>query len=91
MVKMLYFKNDTCTICNALLPKINQIATKFPVILETINITENPIRAGQHLVFTVPVLIITDADGNELKRFVRHFSVYEVTSFLERIIQSNIE
>lgn len=90
MVKMLYFKNDNCSVCTALLPKINRIATNFPVLLETINVTENPLLAGQHLVFTVPVLIITDVEGKELKRFVRHFSEYEVTSFLERILPTNL-
>lgn len=85
MIRMLYFKNDTCSVCAALLPRIKRLATEFPVHFETIDVTENPMLASQYLIFTVPALIFLDDRGSELRRFVRYFSEYEVRESLKRV------
>jgi len=89
MIRMLYFKNNTCSVCSALFPRLEKLAEVFPVHFETIDVTENPMLAGQHLVFTVPALLFLDDRGSEIKRFVRHFSEYEVKVFMERIFDDS--
>lgn len=86
MIKILYFKNNICSVCSALLPKMKRIADNLAIPLDVIDVTENPLQAGQNLVFTVPALIVLDEDGKELRRFVRLFSEQEVRDFLLRVV-----
>lgn len=85
-MKILYFKNDKCSVCGAVLPKIMKIAKDYDIDFEVIDVLKNPEFAGQHLVLTVPTVLIFD-NGREITRFARNFSVSDITTFLERYLE----
>lgn len=86
MLKLLYFSGDHCSVCKALKPKLfDAITESYPNLdIEVVNIGLSPEIAAQHLVFTLPVLLIM-LDDKEQYRFVRSFSVSEVIEKLKRI------
>jgi thioredoxin-like negative regulator of GroEL len=86
-LKLLYFTADSCSVCDSLLPKINQlIHEKYPQIsLVIINTKEQIKLAADYGVFTIPMLILT-IDDNENDRWVRSFGLVEVEKKLERLI-----
>ncbi|MGC8820311.1 MAG: thioredoxin family protein [Fervidobacterium sp.] len=85
MFKVKYFKNDKCGVCVAFLPKMKRIASEYELDLEIVDVIEKPDVAGQNMVFTVPTILFTDENGNELKRFARNFSEYEIREYMERM------
>ena len=84
-LKVLYFKNDKCGVCVAFLPKMKRIADDFKLSLEIVDVIEKPDIAGQNMVFTVPTIVFQDNEGNELKRFARNFSEFEIREYIERM------
>ncbi|MEJ5257157.1 MAG: thioredoxin family protein [Fervidobacterium sp.] len=84
-IRALYFKNDKCGVCVAFLPKMERIAQDYNLTLEVVDVIENPDVAGQNMVFTVPTIIIQDEQGNELNRFARNFSEYEIREYIQRM------
>lgn len=85
-IQVLYFTGPNCSVCKALKPKIKQlISNEFPSIaLSFINVEEKPETAAQHMVFTLPVIIIS-VDSKEYYRFARSFSVSDVADKLSRL------
>jgi thioredoxin-like negative regulator of GroEL len=86
-MKILYFKNDRCSVCGAVHPKVKNIAEKYSLEFEVIDVLENPEIAGQHIILTVPTVLIIDENNQELARFARNFSISEITSFIERYLE----
>ncbi len=88
MIELLFFSGEVCSVCQALKPKLlDEVSSNFPkVIIQVIKTNRQMEFAAQHLVFTVPVVIIL-VNKKESYRFARSFSVYEVTQKLECIIQ----
>ncbi len=86
LMKIEYFKNDKCSVCKAMLPKIQTIAKNFDIDIEVIDVIENPSYPAQKLVFTVPTVIILDEEF-EIKRFARNFSISEVINTIERYLE----
>ncbi|UXF01335.1 glutaredoxin [Fervidobacterium riparium] len=84
-MRALYFKNDKCGVCVAFLPKMERIAQDYNLPLEVIDVIQNPDVAGQNMVFTVPTILFQDEEGNELKRFARNFSEYEIREYIQRM------
>ncbi|MBO8138874.1 MAG: thioredoxin family protein [Thermosipho sp. (in: Bacteria)] len=86
-MKILYFKNDKCSVCGAVYPKVKNIAEKYSLEFEVIDVLEKPEIAGQHLVLTVPTVLIIDENNQELARFSRNFSISEITNFINRFLE----
>ncbi|AMW33050.1 thioredoxin family protein [Fervidobacterium islandicum] len=84
-IKALYFKNDKCGVCVAFLPKMKRISEEYSLELEVVDVVEKPEIAGQNMVFTVPTIIFLDDEGNELKRFARNFSEFEIREYIQRM------
>ncbi|ANE40632.1 glutaredoxin [Fervidobacterium ngatamarikiense] len=84
-IRAWYFKNDKCGVCVAFLPKMKRIAGDYNLDLEVVDVIENPEIAGQNMVFTVPTIIFVDSEGNELKRFARNFSEFEIREHIQRM------
>ena len=86
MINILYFSGAHCSVCQALKPKlIESISKSYPDIkIEVIDVNTFPDIAAQHLVFTVPVVLILVED-KEQYRFARSFSVTEVMDKLDRL------
>ena len=83
-MKILYFKNNTCKVCEAMEPRVKEIAETFNVSFQVINTEENPEVAGQFLIFSVPSVVIVDQDGKELTRFARNFSLLDIKAYIDR-------
>jgi thioredoxin len=88
MIELLFFSGEDCDVCQVLKPKLlDEVVLNYPeVAIQVINTNSQMELAAQHLVFTVPVVIIL-VDKKESYRFARSFSVNEVTQKLERIIE----
>ncbi|NNK83796.1 MAG: thioredoxin family protein [Flavobacteriaceae bacterium] len=86
MIKILYFSGEHCSVCKALKPKLTEaISIKFPTIdIEIIDVNASQEIAAQHLVFTLPVVLIM-VEGKEQYRFARSFSISDVMDKLERL------
>jgi thioredoxin-like negative regulator of GroEL len=80
-----YFAHDNCNVCKVLKPKLSEALTeKFPKVEQVcIDIENTPELAGQHGVFTVPVVLLF-LEGQELLRKSRNFGIGEVMDCIER-------
>lgn len=80
-----YFSHEKCSVCKTLKPKLSQaLNDQFPLIKQVyINIEESPEIAGQHSIFTVPVVILF-FEGKESLRKARNMSVQELLDYIER-------
>lgn len=86
MVELLYFSGEHCGVCKVLKPKlIEQVSTHYPEVkINIVDVQQEQALAAQHLVFTLPVVLIM-VEGKEQYRFARSFSVMEVLDKLERL------
>ncbi|MDF2157081.1 thioredoxin family protein [Algoriphagus sp. CAU 1675] len=88
MIELLFFSGKTCGVCQVLKPKLlPAVQEEFPEVnVRVIDVEEEAELAGQSMVFTLPVVIIK-FDGQEMHRFARSFSVYEVLNYLDRLVK----
>ncbi|MCF7801202.1 MAG: thioredoxin family protein [Candidatus Marinimicrobia bacterium] len=81
-----YCSTPTCNVCQVLKPKVQELITTLGGWEFTyVNTVDSPEIAGQHLIFTVPTLLLF-IQGREVKRFSRHFGVAELRVELERYL-----
>ena len=81
---LLYFSTPSCNVCKVLRPKVEELLSETPPWhFEYINTEESMEVAGQHMVFAVPTLLLM-ADGREIARFSRHFSMHELEAPVQR-------
>jgi thioredoxin-like negative regulator of GroEL len=80
----LYVSQPTCSVCQALLPKIKAMLEQFPNLqsayVDTSLITE---VVGKFSVFTIPVLLLF-IDGKEVMRKARYLSVDDVEATIAK-------
>jgi len=75
----LYFSHPNCSVCQGLLPQVQQMMNNYPNIqLGHINTRKTPEVAGYFSVFTVPVLLLF-VNGKEYIRKARivHMNLLE--------------
>lgn len=81
---LLYFSTPTCNVCKVLRPKVEALLDEEPPWhFEYMNSEASPEIAGQHLIFTVPTLLLM-ADGREIARLSRHFGMQELEQPVRR-------
>lgn len=81
---LLYFGSDSCGVCQALKPKIEDLLLGYPKIASgRIDTAKSLELAAKHSVFTIPVVLIF-AEGKEVIREARHISLRELTAKIER-------
>jgi len=80
-----YFSHDNCNVCKVLKPKLSEaLSAQFPKVEQAyINIEKIPELAGQHRIFTVPVVLLF-LEGKENLRKSRNFGIGEVIDYIER-------
>lgn len=85
---LLYFSGDDCSVCTALLPKIEVLlAQEFPrVALGKVNCSGTPEVAAQEGVYTVPTIVLY-FDGRETGRFSRNISLGQLREAMLRPYQ----
>lgn len=81
----LYISQPDCSVCHALLPKVEHMLTRYPNIKSAhIDATEIPQVAEKFMVFTVPVLLFF-LEGKEVLRRARIVSMDELEYEVEKI------
>ncbi|MGQ1785041.1 MULTISPECIES: thioredoxin family protein [unclassified Saccharicrinis] len=80
-----YFSHDKCTVCKALLPKVEQlIASDFPKVkLAYCNIEHAPRLAAHAGVFTAPTLILY-VQEKEYVRYSRNIGLDQLAQSIAR-------
>ena len=85
-----YFSFPECSVCKALLPKIEELVNKYyDVDFLYVDTHRFPAAAGQFLVFAAPTVVYFEG-GREQKRWSRVFSVSDVQETLDRF-SNNIQ
>lgn len=89
MIELLFFSGNNCGVCEALKPKLLPVVSdKYPQVrIQVVKVEEEPLIAGQSMVFTLPVVILK-VDDKEVNRFARSFSVHQVLDSIEHIVNS---
>lgn len=81
---MLYFGGESCNVCLATKPKVNEILKKYPKIkFFYIDVEKHLSIASKYSVFTIPALILY-IEGKETIREARHMSLIDIDSKIER-------
>lgn len=81
-----YFSTDTCSVCHALKPKVDQmIAGDFPQMKSLyIPSDQQPELAAQNRVFTAPTILVF-FEGRETIRKSRSFGIEELKAEIQRL------
>jgi len=81
----LYISKTNCSVCHALLPKVEKVLAEFPKIqMGFINVDDIPSIAGHLSIFTAPVLILY-VDGKEVLREARFVHVDQFKEKVKKI------
>lgn len=81
-----YCSTPTCNVCQVLKPKVRALVAAFGGWeFIYINTVDSPEVAGQHLIFTVPTLLLF-VQGREVHRFSRHFGLEGLGVELKRYL-----
>ena len=85
---LLYFSNDSCSVCKVLKPKVAELLLdKFPLMSSHYVDTEkSPLISGQFRVFTIPTILIFFG-GKEQVRWSRNISMHQLEAAIERPYQ----
>lgn len=87
-LSLLYISRESCSVCHALLPQIQELLLQFPRIFPlAVSADEVPEIAGKYSVFTVPVLIVF-YDGKEMFRKARFIPIEQLKDDLLKLITS---
>lgn len=91
---LLYFSAEPCTVCHAMLPKLQKALLEMEDAEEgqdyhlfVIESEKHPEICGQLLVFTVPTLLIF-WEGREILRESRFIDLNQIKRILSQIIES---
>jgi thioredoxin 1 len=82
---LLYFSNDSCSVCKVLRPKVAELLRdQFPLMASHYVDTEkSPVIPGQFGVFTIPTILIF-FEGREQVRYSRNISMHQLEDALSR-------
>lgn len=82
-----YCSTPDCNVCKVLMPKVQEmVAAVGDWEFLYVNVAESSEIAGQHLIFTVPTLLLF-VQGREVKRFSRHFGLEALRGELVRYLE----
>lgn len=81
---LVYFGNETCSICVDMKPKVMEILNKYPKIKAVeVKIDENLQIARKHNIFTIPGILLF-IDGKETIREARYISMEDIENRIYR-------
>ncbi|KOA20467.1 thioredoxin [Clostridium homopropionicum DSM 5847] len=80
----LYISSNNCNVCEALMPKIQEVLEKYPKIIKKKIVIDDIQEVSGHLsIFTIPAIIFY-IEGKEIFRRARFISVGEVEALIDR-------
>ncbi|MBU3213781.1 thioredoxin family protein [Clostridium estertheticum] len=81
---MLYFSSDGCSVCDDVLPRIEELLKKQPkVVSGHVEIQNIPSVASVFGIFTIPAIIIF-LEGKEIVRQARYINFLELKEKIQR-------
>ena len=82
---LLYFSNDSCSVCKVLRPKVAELLRdRFPLMASNyVDTDKSPVISGQFRVFTIPTILIF-FEGREQVRYSRNISMHQLEDTLSR-------
>jgi len=86
--RALYFRTENCSVCDVLRPKLMKLfEEKYPKMewVEYYSKTE-PEKFKEYQVMAAPTLVV-EFDGKETHRFIRAFSLSEVSEKIDRLYE----
>ncbi|MBS4220969.1 thioredoxin family protein [Bacillus sp. FJAT-49711] len=87
----LYVSRTNCGVCHAILPQVQELLKKFPLIqLGHINADELEEIAGRFSIFTVPALLLF-VDGKEMIREARFVHMQSLEERISKIYYMVVE
>lgn len=83
-----YFGTDSCSVCHATKPKVDDLMKKFPSILSCYCPADYiPELSGQYLIFTVPAVLVFH-QGREVFRSARFIDLIRVEELLRELTEN---
>ena len=84
IIAMVYFASDDCSVCGVLLPKIEEMLTKFPKLkVRKVQVDKFTEAAGQYSIFTLPAILVY-IEGKEIIREARFISATMLEGTIDR-------
>ncbi|HZH73771.1 MAG TPA: thioredoxin family protein [Mariniphaga sp.] len=82
---LVYFSNESCSVCKSLKPKVEELVKQNFDKMKTLSINADsfPAITGQYRIFTLPAILVF-FNGKETIRKVRNFSIREFGDELQR-------
>ena len=83
---LFYIKAPDCGVCNVMLGKVERLAGQFPSLTSFYtDITEEPLIAGQFLVYSGPTILLL-MDGKEVYRRSQFIDIEELEFNINRFL-----
>lgn len=81
---LLYFGSESCNVCNAMKPKVEEILKNYPQIKSAEVDTEKSLKLStSYNIFTIPVILIF-IEGKEILREARYISIQDINNKIAR-------
>lgn len=81
-ISLLYFTTTECGVCKAIYPRIESLSDNHQIPLIKVDIEAFPDIAGQHLVFTIPTILVMVKE-KEATRESRFIDFNKLNRFLD--------
>lgn len=90
-VSLAYFGNQSCSVCHATRPKVEEVLNNFPSVKTFYcPVDLHPALSGQYLIFTVPAVLVFEY-GREIFRNARFIDLNRLQSILEEMVEEKEE
>lgn len=81
---LLYFGSESCNVCTAMKPKVEEILKNYPEIKSAeVDIEKSLMLSTSYNIFTIPVILIF-IEGKEILREARYISIQDINNKIER-------
>ncbi|WP_139904479.1 thioredoxin family protein [Clostridium thermarum] len=83
-IVLLYFGSESCNVCTAIKPKVQEILKAYTKIIGAeVDVEKSMEVAAAFNIFTIPALLLF-IEGKEILREARHISIGDIDSKIER-------
>jgi thioredoxin-like negative regulator of GroEL len=83
-IVLVYFGSNTCNVCTALKPKVEELIKDYPQIKSAqVDVEKSLTVSAAYNIFTIPVILVF-IEGKEIIREARHISMQDISRKIER-------
>jgi thioredoxin-like negative regulator of GroEL len=81
---LVYFGSETCSVCCAVKPKVEEILKDYPKIKSLqVDVEKSLQVAAEYNIFTIPAILVF-IEGKEIIREARHISMQDIDNKIKR-------